>query len=94
MSIFVRVYLVFSAVVISALIVMSAILVFRINAAVTQNKANATSSCQQSNVSRQEDIAIWDSLLTSVGTPTSAAARHEIADLQRLVEIKDTPRVC
>lgn len=85
-------YLAFSAVAITVLIVVVVILAFRINAAVTVNKNNAAASCRQSNVNRLEDIAIWHRVLNT--RPSSAAARAEIADLQHLVDIKDTPRVC
>jgi hypothetical protein len=54
---------------------------------------SAMTSCQQSNVSRLEDIAIWNRLLTVPGTPTAAQAK-EIAELEHLVKIKDAPRIC
>jgi hypothetical protein len=64
----------------------------RVNDAVTAGQQNAVSSCQQSNVNRVEDIAIWNRILG--GQPASAAAKAEIADVKRLVKIKDTPHVC
>lgn len=63
----------------------------RVNDAVTAGQQNAVSSCQQSNVNRMEDIAIWNRIL---GTPPASAAKAEIADVKRLVKIKDTPHVC
>jgi hypothetical protein len=64
----------------------------RVNDAVTAGQQNAVSSCQQSNVNRVEDIAIWNRILGA--QPASAAAKAEIADVKRLVKIKDTPHVC
>jgi acetate kinase len=64
----------------------------RVNDAVTAGQQNAVSSCQQSNVNRVEDIAIWNRILGA--QTTSAAAKAEIADVKRLVKIKDTPHVC
>ena len=54
-------------------------------------------SCRYSNTTRVQDIAIWNRLLTL--TPAqkaseTAAAKAEVADLERLVRAKDTPVNC
>lgn len=61
----------------------------------SQNTAhqNTVTACQAANVSRQEDIAIWNRLLTVPGTPSAAQAK-EIKELEHLVAVKDTPRTC
>ncbi len=87
---FVRYYLVFSALAITALIIMVVVLLFRVDNTVQQQHNQALQGCQQNNVNRQQDIAIWNRLLT-VSSPPSAAARAEIAELKHLVLIKDTP---
>lgn len=65
----------------------------RASSTVTQLHSSNISACRQANVSRGEDIAIWDRLLkVPAGVP--AAARAEVADLERLVGVKDKPRDC
>jgi hypothetical protein len=54
---------------------------------------NQISQCQQNNVARVQDRAIWDRILM-VPSSASAATKKEQAQLARLVSIKDTPRNC
>ena len=96
----IKIYLAFSGVVIAVLIAVVVLLVFQTNTAVDRaNKAitavrqTAVLNCLENNVARQQDIAIWNRLLT-VSSPPSAAVKAEIADLNALVKIKDTPRPC
>ena len=56
-------------------------------------RASDIRQCQLANVARQQDIAVWDRLL-AVPVTASAAARAEVAELDRLVRVKDTPRDC
>ena len=51
--------------------------------------------CELANTTREQDAAIWNRLL-SISTPRSASpeAKAIVADLRRLVDIKDTPRDC
>jgi hypothetical protein len=51
------------------------------------------SACQQANVSRAEDIAIWNRLLRLPAGATSAQ-KSEVAELEKLVGVKDSPRNC
>lgn len=94
-------YLVFSALAIAALIIISTVLVSRTaseSAANTrliaaQQQASII-QCRLANENRQQDIAIWNRLLTVSPPPKDPAALREIAELEHLVKIKDTPRNC
>jgi hypothetical protein len=58
-------------------------------------RASDIAQCQLANVARQQDIAIWNRLLRlPPGAHATAAQKAEIADLERLVRAKDTPRDC
>lgn len=60
-------------------------------------RANDIRQCQLANVSRGQDIAIWNRLLTvspEAAKAETAAQKAEVADLERLVKVKDTPRDC
>lgn len=53
--------------------------------------------CQLQNVARLQDVAIWDRLLSISAAQARAetpAQRAEVADLERLVTVKDEPRDC
>lgn len=56
-------------------------------------RASDVRQCQLANVARAQDIAIWNRLL-QVPASAPASARAEVADLERLVRVKDTPRDC
>jgi hypothetical protein len=56
-------------------------------------RASDIRQCQLANISRGQDIAIWNRLLT-VPASATAATKAEVADLERLVKVKDTPRDC
>ena len=58
-----------------------------------QNHANQIAACQQANQNRKEDIAIYNRFLR-LPPHATAAQKKEVADLKRLVRIKDTPRNC
>ncbi len=56
-------------------------------------RASDVRQCQLANVTRQQDIAIWNALLR-VPASATAAQKAEVADLERLVRVKDAPRDC
>jgi hypothetical protein len=56
-------------------------------------RASDIRQCQQNNDGRGKDIAIWNRLLTIPASAT-AAQKAEVADLERLVGVKDKPRDC
>lgn len=73
----------------------------RINGTETDNvnriHASQVQACEQSNIGRLRDIAIWNRLLTL--TPQQKAqqdpaARAEVAQLEHLVAVKDHPVNC
>jgi hypothetical protein len=76
----------------AVLVALVVYLVLQVSDVADANQAAAVSSCQQSNVNRAEDIAIWNRLLGA--HPATPAAAAEITDLKRLVKIKDTPHDC
>jgi hypothetical protein len=88
------IYLAFSAAAITALIIITAVLVANYGRVLAAQHASDITQCQIANNTRQQDIAIWNRLLNVSPAPPSAAARAEIAELQRLVAVKDTPRNC
>ena len=49
--------------------------------------------CQLANETRVQDIAVWNRLL-QVPASATAAQKAEVAELEHLVKIKDTPRDC
>ena len=60
-------------------------------------RASDITQCRLANVSRQQDIAIWNRLLAippAAAKAETAAQRAEVADLERLVRVKDAPRDC
>jgi hypothetical protein len=94
-------YLVVSAFALTSLVVIVTVLIFQFSAVSASNTrliaAQARDNirqCEQANVSRSQDIAIWNRLLNVKPLPKSPAALAEIADLERLVKVKDTPRDC
>jgi hypothetical protein len=96
---FVTWYLWVTAGVQAVLVVIVIILLIQNNSLGESNQRNITAQhtsniqqCQLANVTRIQDIAIWNRLLKV--SPTSAAAKAEIAELNHLVKVKDTPRNC
>lgn len=89
---FVAVFMTVTLLLFAAAVGLDIFLVIRVSDVANANQKNAVSSCQQSNVSRQEDIAVWNRILGT--TPATAAGRAEVADVKRLVKVKDTPHVC
>jgi hypothetical protein len=68
----------------------------RVNNAEDATHASNLQQCQLANVTRQQDIAIWRQFLADLapaaaGTPKAAA---ELAEVNALVKVKDTPRDC
>jgi hypothetical protein len=59
---------------------------------ITAQHVSNLQQCQLANETRVQDIAIWNRLLSV--SPSAAAAKAEVADLERLVKVKDTPRDC
>lgn len=58
---------------------------------------SSVSQCQQNNMNRREDIAIWNQFLGDLappGTPQTAKVRAELAQINALIKVKDTPRNC
>jgi hypothetical protein len=66
---------------------------------VRQNDVQASShasdirQCQLANAARAQDIAIWNRAL-QVPPGATAAQKALVADLERLVRVKDAPRDC
>lgn len=93
-------YLGASSLALVALVAVVVFLVFRLDR-VTSNLQQVTAAqqasniqqCQPANVTRGQDIAIWNRLL-QVPPTVSAAAKAEVAQLEHLVQVKDTPRDC
>lgn len=56
-------------------------------------RADQVTQCQESNVVRVQDIAIWNRLL-QVPPGASAGQKREAAELAALVKAKDTPKDC
>ena len=56
-------------------------------------RASDITQCQLANVSRQQDIAIWNRI-TAILPSRTAAERAFSDDLARLVRVKDKPRDC
>lgn len=55
------------------------------------------SQCEQNNVGRQQDIAIWNQFLGDIVPPSaklSAKQQQELDQINALIKIKDTPRNC
>ena len=55
--------------------------------------ASVVQQCEISNVTRAQDIAIWNRLLKAPANATPAQ-KALVADLERLVQLKDAPRDC
>lgn len=66
---------------------------WRQNSAQDTLHASEIRQCQLTNAARRQDIAIWNRLLTVPAT-APAAAKAEVADLKRLVRVKDALRDC
>jgi len=90
---FVAVFMTVTLVLFAALVGLVIYLVLRVSDVANANQANATSSCQQSNTNRVEDIAIWNRLLR-LPPGATAEQRAEDDELKHLVGVKDTPHVC
>jgi hypothetical protein len=89
------IYLGFSAVALTALIVAVVTLLIQNSQRISAQHQNNIRQCQIANNTRQQDIAIWNRLLRiPPGTKTTAAQKAEIKELERLVKAKDTPRDC
>jgi hypothetical protein len=59
---------------------------------ITAQHTSNLQQCQLANDARQQDIAIWNTLLAV--SPTAPPAKTEVAKLKHLVKVKDTPRDC
>jgi hypothetical protein len=69
----------------------------RVNDSQDASHASEISVCRQANVNRREDIAIWNRFLDDIAPPdakTTPKVRVELAGLNRLIRLKDTPRNC
>jgi hypothetical protein len=97
-------YLAFSALAITALIIIVSILAGRTSSVSASNtrliagqQASNIAQCRQGNVVRQQDIAIWNQFLADLappGVPLPPKERAELVQINRLIRIKDTPRNC
>jgi succinate dehydrogenase hydrophobic anchor subunit len=86
-------YQVGSAVAIAALVIIVIVLVIKNDAVTAAQHRSDLGQCQAANTARTQDIAIWNRILHA--PPGAAAAvKAEVADVQRLVAIKDKPRDC
>jgi succinate dehydrogenase hydrophobic anchor subunit len=86
-------YQVVSAVAIAALVVIVIVLLIKNDATTAAQHRSDLGQCQAANSAREQDIAIWNRILHA--PPGAAAAvKSEVADVQRLVAIKDKPRNC
>ena len=56
-------------------------------------RANQITQCQEGNITRLQDIRIWNRLL-ALPPAAKPAARKEAAELAALVKAKDTPKNC
>jgi hypothetical protein len=68
----------------------------RVNGAESAAHASDIQQCQAANAARGQDIAIWRQFLADLapaaaGTPKTTA---ELAQINALVKVKDTPRDC
>jgi hypothetical protein len=63
---------------------------------VTQLHASNVSACQQANVNRAQDIAIWDTFLAELAPPSARtpAVTAKLAVINAAIRVKDTPRNC
>jgi hypothetical protein len=69
----------------------------RVNGAQDATHTSEVSACQQANVNRSQDIAIWNRFLGDIappGTPRTAKVKAELAEINKLIKVKDTPRDC
>jgi Na+/H+-dicarboxylate symporter len=87
----VAVFMTVTLVLFAVLVGLVVYLVTQVSTTMDQQQA-AQANCRVSNANRQEDVAVWNRLL-DIPTVT-AAAKAEVADLKRLVRIKDTPHEC
>jgi hypothetical protein len=92
-DVFARAYLVFSALALAALVVITVFLVLRDAANVAAQHDSNVQQCRLANTARQQDIAIWNRI-TAVLPSATAAERSFSADLRRLARVKDAPRNC
>lgn len=90
-------YLGVSSVALAVLVVTVVILLGKVERVVGSQHDGNVRQCQLANVSRQQDIAIWNRLLNvppEARKKETPAQRQEVKDLERLVRVKDTPRDC
>lgn len=69
----------------------------RVNGAQDATHTSEVSACQQANVNRAEDIAIWNRFLGDIappGAPQTAKVKAELAEINKLIKTKDMPRNC
>lgn len=96
---FVTWYLWITAGVQAVLVVIVIVLLIQNNSLGESNQRNLTAQhtsnirqCQLANMTRIQDIAIWNRLLKV--SSASAAVKAEVTELNHLVKVKDTPRNC
>jgi hypothetical protein len=68
----------------------------RASSTVTQLHASQVSACQQANVNRAQDIAIWNTFLDQLSPPAARtpAVTAKLAVINAAIRVKDTPRDC
>lgn len=66
------------------------------SATIRQLHASQVSACRGANVNRGQDIAIWNQFLADLAPPAARTpkVRAELAGINRLIRVKDTPRNC
>ena len=68
----------------------------RVNDTQDASHASEISACRQANVNRGQDIAIWNKFLGDLAPPSARTGKvaAELAGINHLIRIKDTPRNC
>ena len=66
------------------------------SATITQLHASNLAACRQANVTRRQDIAIWNQFLADLAPPAARTPKvaAELAGINKLIRVKDTPRNC
>lgn len=66
------------------------------SATITQLHASNVSACRQGNVTRRQDIAIWNKFLGDLAPPAARTGKvsAELAGINKLIRVKDTPHNC
>jgi hypothetical protein len=71
-------------------------LVIQVGAVQGDTHTSNIQQCQLANTTRLQDIAIWNQFLDDIAPPAkqTAAVKTELAKINHLIAVKDTPRDC